>query len=315
MNYIAIDVSKENLVVFDGKKLRSFPNARGLTSLRKFIVKEFELTQVVLIFEPTGPYSTPLLTLAAQLSILVYIVNPAQAHWFSKALGNRRKDDSTDAVSLYNFAQFFARRGIAPTRVDQSLLALSHLLSTYRHLQKQAQALKNHIEALNFSNYSRREFVNSLVEEAKRLDELKQEAFNRAKQLVLKDEKMRKDYRRLKTIPGVGEKTALWLLWLFNRYSGAGRRQIIALCGLDVVIRESGSSIRGRAHISKQGNSAIRAITYFPTFTAIKYNPAIGAFYQHLLSRGKKKKLAAVACMRKLILIAYALWKSKKALG
>lgn len=297
-------------MIFDGQRIRNFPNDRKLQALRKFLEANFELQKVVLIFEPTGPYSGHLVALAGELSLSLYVINPAQAHWFSKALGNRRKDDLTDARALYSFAQLFLQRGISPIKVTQSLVRLSQLLSAYRFIQKQAQALSNHIEALSFSDEISGELLEKLTEEQKRLEVLKQEAFKKAKDEALKDEKMKEEFARLQTISGVGEKVALWLVWLFNRYKGTDRRQIVALCGLDVVEKQSGSSVKGRPHISKRGVSAVRAILYFPTFAAIKYNPAIGAFYHRLVGRGKKPKLAVVAAMRKLLLVAYAVWKS-----
>jgi len=312
MYYIAIDVSKRNLLVYDGRRQRRFVNGRGLEGFRRYLESNFRMEEVVLIFEPTGPYSSPLLDLAARLSLGIYVVNPAQAHFFSKAIGFRSKTDSSDVRSLYEFGKLLASRGIKPAKVEEGMRRVWSYLSSYCHFRKLAQALRNHLEAISFSGYVERGYAEKIREEAERLEGLAEEAFERAREWVLADEGMREGYDRLRTIAGIGEKTALWLVWFFSRYSGAGRRQIVALCGLDVVEKQSGASLLSRPHISKKGHSAMRSQLYFPTLTAIKHNPAIAAFYQKLLRRGKKRKLAVIACMRKQLLLAYAIWKSSQ---
>jgi transposase len=114
-----------------------------------------------------------------------------------------------------------------------------------------------------------------------------------------------------RTIPGIGKKSAIYLLTFFKTYPNANRQQITALAGLDVIERSSGTSVSGRKKISKSGNKRIRTILYFPTMNAIRYNELLKKQYERLLSNNKKKKVAIIACMRKLILVSYAMFKNK----
>ena len=77
------------------------------------------------------------------------------------------------------------------------------------------------------------------------------------------------------------------------------------------VEKESGTSISGRRKISKSGNRTVRKILYFPTLAAISYNKRIKAVYESLINNHKSKKVAIIAAMRKLVLIAHAIYKNK----
>jgi len=123
--------------------------------------------------------------------------------------------------------------------------------------------------------------------------------------------KLQEDFERLLTIKGIGEKVAFSLLTLFRNYQGTKRGEITALVGLDPVYKESGSSVKGRIKISKNGNRHVRKILYLPTLSAIRNNRQIALFYQRLVSNHKPKKLAVIAAMRKLILVAHSIYYNK----
>ena len=311
-NYIAIEVSKKELVVFDGQRLCRFENSPSLRQFRGYLERNFRIEETVVVFEPSGPYSLPLAQLVSELSLRAYIVNPAQVRWFSKAMGKRRKADEIDVRVLYEFGRFLQSKGVEPVRVCGRLLRLQQLLSSWQHLKKLAQALRNHAEAIGFSRDRDAAFTGRLMEEASRLEEMAKEALEEAKGIVREDRQLREGYEAVKTTPGIAERTALVLCWFFATHSGVNRKQIAALCGLDVRQDSSGSSVRSKARISKQGNAAVRAALYMPALVAIRYNPAIRTFYQRLIAKGKKPKAAVVACMRKLLLIAYAVWRSRQ---
>jgi transposase len=101
------------------------------------------------------------------------------------------------------------------------------------------------------------------------------------------------------------------LLTLFKTYQGTNRAQITALAGLDPVRRESGTSVKGKVKISKNGKGIYRKILYLPTLCATVHNQKIRIFYQRLLTNHKTKKLAIIASMRKILLIAHAMYQNK----
>jgi len=107
---------------------------------------------------------------------------------------------------------------------------------------------------------------------------------------------------RLETIPGIGRKTAIMLIVLtdgFKRFTSAS--ELCSYSGLTPMIRQSGSSVKGRARISKIGNKKLRNLLFMCSFNACKYNKACRELYERIVAKGKSKKLALIAVCNKLM--------------
>jgi len=306
MYYIGIDVSKKDLSVFDGKKDLKFINKEGLKSFKKYLKKKVNFSDLVIIFEPTGVYSLYLKEFCAENSIKAYIVNPKKSHNFTRALGKRSKTDKIDARILYQFHKLIEAKDIKIPRIDQQAKALASYLTSYEFALKQRVALSNHLESLRD-----KELIALIKKDLKRAKKLEDKIFNDILEYVSKNQNLKEDYQRLSTISGVGDKTAIALLTLFKTYQGTNRAQITALAGLDPVRRESGTSVKGKVKISKNGKGIYRKIFYLPTVCATVHNQKIRVFYQRLLAHHKIKKLAVIASMRKILLIAHAIYRDK----
>ncbi|MBA3062667.1 MAG: IS110 family transposase [Atribacteria sp.] len=306
MYYIGIDVSKKDLSVFNGKKDLKFINKEGLKSFKKYLKKKYNLSDLVIIFEPTGIYSFYLKEFCAENSIKAYIINPKQSHNFARALGIRPKNDKIDARTLYKFHKLIDLKDIKVPKIDQQAKTLSSYLTSYEFAVKQRVALSNHLESLRD-----KELITLIKKELKMAKKLEDKIFHDILKYVSKNQNLKEDYQRLLTISGVGDKTAIVLLTLFKTYQGTNRSQITALVGLDPVRRESGTSVKYRVKISKNGKGIYRKIPYLPTICATVHNQKIKIFYQRLLAHHKPKKLAIIASMRKIILIAHAMYRDK----
>ena len=305
MYYIGIDVSKKDLSVFNGKDLK-FANKEGLKSFKKYLKKKYHLSEIVLIFEPTGVYSLYLKEFCAENNIKAYIVNPKKSHNFTRALGKRSKTDKIDAQILYQFHKHIEAKDIKVPEVDQQAKTLASYLVSYEFALKQRISLSNHLESLRDKG-----LIALMKKDLKRAKMLEDKLFHDIQEYVSKNQDLREAYQRLLTISGVGEKTAIALLTLFKTYQGTNRAQITALAGLDPVKRESGTSVKGKVKISKNGKGIYRKIFYLPTICATVHNQKIRVFYQRLLAHHKIKKLAIIASMRKLLLIAHAMYRDK----
>ena len=116
---------------------------------------------------------------------------------------------------------------------------------------------------------------------------------------------------RLETIPGIGRKTAIMLVVLtdgFDRFTSGS--ELCSYAGLTPIIRQSGSSVKGRPRISKIGNQKLRNLLFMCSFNACKYNKACKAMYDRIVAKGKSKKLALIAICNKLLKQAFAIAKS-----
>jgi transposase len=305
MYYIGIDVSKKVLSVFDGKDLK-FINQEGLKSFKKYLKKKVNFSDLVIIFEPTGVYSQYLKEFCAENSIKAYIVNPKRSHNFARSLGIRPKTDKIDARILYQFHKLIEAKDIKIPEINQQAKTLSSYLTSYEFALKQRISLSHHLESLRD-----KKLIALIKKELKRAQELEDKIFNDIKKYVEQNQNLKEDYQRLSTIPGIGEKAAIALLTLFKTYQGTNRAQITALTGLDPVRRESGSSVKYKVKISKNGKGIYRKILYLPTLCATVHNQKIRLFYQRLLANHKNKKLAVIASMRKILLIAHAMYRDK----
>ena len=306
MYYIGIDVSKKDLSVFDGKKDLKFINKEGLKSFKKYLKKKVNFSDLVIIFEPTGIYSLYLKEFCAENSIKAYIVNPKKSHNFTRALGKRSKTDKIDARILYQFHKLIEAKDIKVPQIDQQAKVLSSYLTSYEFALKQRVSLSNHLESLRDKR-----LIVLIKKDLKRAKKLEDKIFNDIKEYLGKNQDLKEDYQRLSTIPGIGEKAAIALLTLFKTYQGTNRAQITALAGLDPVRRESGTSVKHKVKISKNGKGIYRKIFYLPTICATVHNQKIRVFYQRLLAHHKIKKLAVIASMRKILLIAHAMYRDK----
>jgi len=305
MYYIGIDVSKKDLSVFDGKDLK-FANKEGLKSFKKYLKKKVDFSDLVIIFEPTGVYSLYLKEFCAENSIKAYIVNPKKSHNFTRALGKRSKTDKIDARILYQFHKLIDLKDIKIPKIDQQAKALASYLTSYEFALKQRISLSNHLESLRDKG-----LIALMKKDLKRAKKLEDKIFNDILEYVSRNQNLKEDYQRLLTISGVGDKMAIALLTLFKTYQGTNRAQITALAGLDPVKRESGTSVKGKVKISKNGKGIYRKIFYLPTICATVHNQKIRVFYQRLLAHHKIKKLAVIASMRKILLIAHAMYRDK----
>ena len=296
---------RKTRAVFDGKDL-NFINQEGLKSFKKYLKKEYSLSEIVIIFEPTVIYSPYLKEFCAENSIKAYIINPKRSHNFARSLGIRPKTDKIDARILYQFHKLIDLKDIKVPKIDQQAKALASYLTSYEFALRQRISLSNHLESLQDKR-----LIDLMKKDLKRAKKLEDKIFHDIKEYVSKNQNLEEDYQRLSTIPGIGEKAAIALLTLFKTYPGTNRAQITALTGLDPIRRESGTSVKGKVKISKNGKGIYRKILYLPTLCATVHNQKIRIFYQRLLTNHKTKKLAIIASMRKILLIAHAMYQNK----
>lgn len=307
MYYIGIDVAKKALSVFDGKLSLEFENKEGLKAFYRYLKKHYKhFDNLVLIFEATGIYSHNLIEFCSLQQIQAYILNPKQSHNFAKSLGVRSKTDKIDAQTIWRYQSLIPKEKIRIPVIDPEAKMLASYLTSYQFIQGQRVAVSNHLESV--TDPSLRKLLQA---ELRRKEQLEEQLLADIKVYIEEHPSLSEDYQRLMRISGIGEKLAFSLLTLFRHYQGTNRAQITALVGLDPIYKESGSSVKGKIKISKNGNRHVRKMLYLPTLCAIKNNKKIKVFYQRLLDNHKPKKVAVIAAMRKLLLVAHAVYRNK----
>ena len=252
-----------------------------------------------MLLEATGGLEIPLVAALAAAALPVVVVNPRQVRDFAKATGTLAKTDALDAGVLAHFADA-VRPDVRPlkdaeTQVLNSLTARRHqvmtmLVAEKNRLGSAISAVSPRIEA----------HISWLEQELRDLDKGLRQTLRRSPAWREKDDLLR-------TVPGVGEQLSLTLLANLPELGTLNRREIAALVGVAPYNRDSGA-LRGKRAVWG-GRSRVRAVLYMSALVASRHNPAIRDFYQRLLAAGKPKKLALVACMRKLLVILNSLLK------
>ncbi len=254
--------------------------------------------------EATGVYYEALALFLSDAQYRVSVVNPAQVTAFAKSGLSRVKTDKADAKLIAQFCMAMQPALFVPPPVAvRQLQALVRRLDSLKDLQQQE---RNRLEVAL-------PVVRSSIESILRALESEIQALEKAiRQHIDDDPDLRQRRDLLDSIPGIGKVTSALLLAEvpFERHASA--KTVTAFAGLNPRPFESGSSVRGKARLSKTGSTRLRAALYMPAIVALQHNPVIRAFYLHLLAKGKPKMLAVAACMRKLLALAFAILKSKQ---
>lgn len=314
--YIGIDVSKATLQIYipiSNENISIENTKKSLKSLYSKLKKYYkkEIQQLVFIFEPTGSYSSLLKHFCSEKNIKAFIVNPRQSSNFAKALDNRSKSDIIDAKMLHKFHVMAKDGDIVVPIVDKAQEALGAMMGYYKLLQKQRNALSNHLEALE-AKEGNSSIKKKLKKEIEKLILQEKEMIKEMKNLILSDTKLVQSFECIISFKGVGDISAIALLHLFISYPKANRQEITALSGLDVIETSSGTSVHRRSKISKRGNALYRGILFMPILSSVTNNIYLKSFYDRLKENGKHSTAAQIAVMRKVILITHSLYKNNQ---
>lgn len=306
--FIGIDVSKATLDVAYRSidKTRQYGNTEeGIKALLKQLNDDKEHIAIILM-EATGGLERLLATRLCLAGYAVMVVNPRQAHDFSKALGYLSKTDATDAKALSQFAYTLyhgERREkllmVLPTKEEELL----HALVTRRtQLVTIRVAEENRLTSAHPSQRKSIQSVIALLD--KQIGKIDDDIGGNL------HDHFKDKLDLLKGLKGVGKNTQAVLMASLPELGSLTNREIAKLVGVAPLNRDSGT-MRG-TRSTWGGRAQVRSALYMATLSAKKWDPTIAAFYQHLIAAGKKPKVALVACMHKLLRIINAVIKSNQ---
>jgi transposase len=290
--FAGIDVSKDYLdCAADGDRKRFSNNGRGHILLVSWL-QDNGVTQVIL--EATGGYERqPFYHLWAN-EIAVTLVNPRLSYCFARSLGRRAKSDMLDAEVLLDYGRRVTPQPTAP--LAENVKSLRELLTRRNQLNKMLVAEKNHAKAPTASVVTRRSarvLLNTLRAQIKALDIAITE-------LIASDYSLNERAQKLYSLTGVGPVLMSTLLADMPELGTLERNQASALAGVAPYDHDSGT-FKGKRSIAG-GRVRVRCALYMATLAAVRHNPILKEFYKRLISNGKPKKVALVACMRKFII-------------
>ena len=305
VDYCGIDVSKSSLDVYYKGHNYVFSNCtKGFKQLFECINDH-----AWCVMEATGPYYLNLAVFLHSRSIRVSVVNPLVIKRFSQMRMIRAKTDKADAQLIASYAEIETLiLWNPPSRI---LHELQQIQTVIESLMKQRRMMKNQLSAISVQPFQSKEVLNtlnSLVDRVNvKLDKLEQQV------LTILDTYFNDEVKLITSIPGLGLKTAAAILIATNGFTKFdSSKQLVSYAGLCPRIYQSGSSIRGKGHITKMGGERLRSTLYLAAWSAIKYNASCKAIYERLLNKGKAKKLALIAVANKLLRQAFAIVKNQE---
>ena len=300
---IGIDISKDHLDAHAHPLgiARQFPNDRqGHARLIAWIAPQ-QPTRI--IFEATGAYHRALEMALGKAKLPAVKVNPLQARRFAEATGKRVKTDRVDAAMLARFGAVL-QPDIPPAR-DEAIDKLTELLAARRALVKDRTAALNRAKNLTLPLLKKQSQVHLKQIEGQIA------AIDRAQAEVLaRQESLKRRSDILMSIPCFGAATSLALLVDMPELGSMDAKQAASLSGLAPVTRQSGQW-SGKSFI-QGGRANVRRALYMPALVAIRFNPPLKDKYRALRDAGKPAKVAIVAIMRTLVVLANALLRDNR---
>ena len=296
--YVGIDVSKEYLDVAlrpSGEKLRVGNDDAGIAEL---VARMSAEKPTLIVLEATGGLQTSVVAAMALVPLPVAVVNPRQVRDFAKASGRLAKTDALDAAVLAHFGE--AMKPEPRLLLDEQTAELEAMVTRRRQIVEMITAESNRLLACR--SKALRPSIKSHINWLKRqLKDVNHDLDDAVKRSPIWREKE----QLLRSVPGVGRVLATTLLAELPELGQLGRKQVSALVGVAPLNHDSGKH-RGVRRVWG-GRAQVRRTLYMAALVASRCNPVISAFYQRLVAAGKAKKLALVACMRKLLTILNAM--------
>ena len=310
---LGVDISKAKFdvaLLLEGKKYRSkvFSNDQaGFLALLQWIASNVPGGQdnVHVCMEATGVYHESLALFLHDQAIDVSVLNPMLVKRFVESEGARAKTDSADAKALARYAdRTQPQLWQAPSRAVRKLQALVTRLEILKEMR---QAECNRLEVAHDAVRP------SLTEVISQLDASIEQVRLQIRQTIDDDPDLKTRRGLLETIPGLGDKTIPQLLAYIGRPERfKSVKALIAYAGLAPLIQQSGTSLNKKKGTHPLGHQVLRRALYFPAMVAGRHNPVIARFWQRLVAQNKPGKVIVVACMHKLLAIAYGVLKSGK---
>lgn len=301
--FVGIDVSSQMLEVASSGQAKTWQVSNDVAGLETLVSQLSAIRPGLTVLEATGGYEFEAACALQAAGLAVAVVNPRTARDFARAMGALAKTDALDAKMLAAFARVLHQhperdRFVKPL-ADAELQRLQALVLRRRQL---VQMITSERQRMRISHVAARPSIERVIEF------LKTELGDADTEVAAHVQRHHAELAdALASVPGIGAASVAVLLAELPELGKLDRRRVAALVGVAPLNRDSGQ-MRGQRTIWG-GRADVRRTLYMATLTAVRHNPILKNHYEHLLSTGKRKKVALVACMRKLLTMLNAIAK------
>lgn len=291
--FVGIDVSKASLDIALLPSKEAWTESNDEDGVERLVERLKAEKPELVVLESTGGYEAVVAAKLAAAEVPVAVVNARQVKHFARATGRLAKTDKLDAQMLALFAE---RVRPEPRPLgDEAQQELAALLARRRQIIEMLVAERNRLGSTRVERV-RRSIEENITWLKARLKEVDSDIKRAARNSPI----WRERENFFKDIPGVGFLTIATLHAGLPELGKVSNKQIAGLVGVAPYNRDSGTSVKGKRGCWG-GRADVRAVLYMAVLAAIRFNPVIAAYYTRLVERGKPKKVALVACMRKLL--------------
>ena len=295
--YVGIDVAKGRLDVAIGEQGEYWDVTNDEKGIRKLVERMKEVKPSLIVLESTGGLELVVLTELCEAGLAVAMVNPGRVREFARSIGLLAKTDKLDARLLARFAKA-VKPGVTRLASEEEQ-HLGGLVTRRRQLLEMLVSEQNRLNSTRTSLKAKVEEHIVWLQEA--LADLNEEI----QEYVCQSELWKDKARRMRAVKGVGPVTVNTMLADLPELGQLNRKKLAALVGVAPFNNESGYH-RGKRRVNG-GRSSVRNVLYMAALSASKHNPVLREYYAGLIKRGKEKKVALVAVMRKLLTILNAI--------
>lgn len=301
--YVGIDVAKAVLDVAVGSSGELFQVPNSEEGVAELVHRLKAVRPALVVLEATGGYENLVAGAIAGQGIAVAVVNPRQVRDFAKATGVLAKTDRIDARVLARFAEA-VRPEPRPLRTEEAK-ELEELLGRRRQIVDMLTMEKNRLSIAATERMKK-----ALKKHIAWLEEALRRADDDVDKAVRNSPAWREQEDLLRSVPGIGPVSARTLLAELPELGSLNRKKIAALVGVAPLNRDSGTLKGARACWG--GRAPLRQVLYMAAMSAARSNPVVRTTYLALRARGKKHKVAMVACIRKLLTILTAMVRDRR---
>lgn len=300
MKYVGIDVSKDKLDVFVRPDKKHFVVGNNSSGLKLLTTQLQKLSPELIAMEATGGYENQAIEILINGGLKVSLVNPLYIKNFAKSGGSKAKTDKLDSAVIAHYAETYnPPLVVLASKEEQELDGL---------VTRRKQLIDFRIAELNRLKKVKGEIAKDIESHIDWLDKKIKEIDEKLNKSIENSPELKEKGELLKSVPGVGEVLTKTLLTQLPELGTLTNKKITSLVGLAPFNKDSGKQ-KGKMIIAG-GRRTVRTALYMPTWAAVKYNPVIKAFYEKLIAKGKKPKVALTACMHKLLHILNSIIKN-----
>jgi transposase len=290
---------------------KTFPNTdKGFKDMVSWVTR-FTTAEVAVnyVMEATGVYHESLAYYLTDNGHRVSIVMPNKMSNYQKTLEVKTITDKTASQAIVSFG---LEKKLAIWQKPRKIFRELRQLTRERgQLIDQRTIVKNQLHAERSEAFPNPRSIERMQSQIQWLVKQEKEIMEEIRELIKQDKEVNKAVALICSIPGIGLLTAATILAETNGFDLIrNKKQLVSFAGLDVKEKESGTSVKGKSKISKRGNRHLRKAMHLPALTTIRHDERYKAIFARLVAKHGIKMKAAVAIQRKLLELAYIIYKT-----